>query len=53
MYLANVGERFSAEMTLGKAEIAHFARTCGDSNPLHFDEAAAQKSRFGAIIAWP
>ncbi len=46
-----VGQRFSRQVTLTRAEIATFATLCGDLNPLHHDEDYARRSRFGSIIA--
>jgi len=46
-----VGQRFSRQVTLTRAEIANFATLCGDFNPLHHDEDYARRSRFGGIIA--
>ena len=45
-----VGEQITGEAVLTVAEIAAFARLSGDPNPLHHDEAAARRSRFGGII---
>ena len=44
-------DRFAAEATLTKTEIAAFARGCGDTNPLHHDPAHAAQTRFGGVIA--
>jgi 3-hydroxybutyryl-CoA dehydratase len=46
-----VGERFARQVTLTRAEIATFATLCGDMNPLHHDEAYAQRTRFRGLIA--
>ena len=46
-----VGERFARQVTLTRAQIATFATLCGDMNPLHHDEAYAQRTRFGGLIA--
>ena len=46
-----VGERFASQVTLTRAQIATFATLCGDTNPLHHDEAYAQRTRFGGVIA--
>lgn len=51
MPYAQIGERFSSEVSFSKSQIAEFARLSGDHNPLHHDEALAQQSRFGSIIA--
>jgi acyl dehydratase len=48
---AQVGESFSKRVTLDVESIRSFARSCGDTNPLHHDEAVARASRFGRIIA--
>jgi acyl dehydratase len=47
----SIGERIVGQATLTPAEIAAFARMCGDQNPLHHDEAYARTTRFGGIIA--
>jgi acyl dehydratase len=46
-----VGERFASQVTLTRAQIATFATLCGDTNPLHHDEAYARRTRFGGVIA--
>ncbi|HTP96299.1 MAG TPA: MaoC family dehydratase [Burkholderiales bacterium] len=51
MYLASIGDRFTADIALNKDEIGEFARLCGDTNPYHHDENFAAKSRFHGIIA--
>ena len=51
MFLANIGDRFTSEVTLSRQQISEFARICGDSNPFHHDQDYAEKSRFGGIIA--
>ncbi len=48
---ARVGERYEHRVTLDAAAIRAFATACGDFNPLHHDEAAAARSRFGRLIA--
>lgn len=42
----------TAEMTreVAAADIERFTEISGDRNPLHYDEAAAQASRFGEIV---
>jgi acyl dehydratase len=40
----SIGERIVGQATLTTAEIAAFARMCGDPNPLHHDEAYARDS---------
>lgn len=51
MRFATVGESFGKTMTLDATSISAFATQVGDPNPLHHDEAAARRSRFGSIIA--
>jgi acyl dehydratase len=45
-----VGERMRSQMVLSLEEIATFARLSGDLNPLHYDQAYAQQTRFGGVI---
>jgi 3-hydroxybutyryl-CoA dehydratase len=49
--LVRVGERFGTTVRYDTAEIARFAASCGDFNPLHHDPQRAAASRFGGIIA--
>ena len=46
-----IGERFSRKVTFDADSIRSFATLCGDANPLHHDEAAAARGRFGTLIA--
>ncbi|MEN2981972.1 MAG: MaoC family dehydratase [Thermus sp.] len=46
-----VGDRASYTQTLSEAHVALFVGAVGDTNPLHVDEAYAQRSRFGGRIA--
>ncbi len=46
-----VGQRASLSRTITDDDIAAFARLTGDHNPLHVDEAFAQRSRFGRRVA--
>ena len=46
-----VGYRCSRSLRLTRADIAAFARLCGNSNPLHHDQLAAQRARHGEVIA--
>ncbi len=48
---ARVGERFTDTVQVSAESIRAFADSVGDSNPLHHDEAAAARSRFGGLIA--
>ncbi len=45
------GEKFSKEVHFDAAGIAAFAKSTGDTNPLHHDAEFAAASRFGGIIA--
>jgi len=44
-------DRFGAEVQLTPDLVAAFAAGVGDTNPLHYDTAAAADSRFGRPIA--
>ncbi len=44
-------ERFSARITLTPTGVAEFARTAGDTNPLHNDPAYAAETRYKRLIA--
>ena len=46
-----VGEFAVREIPLTAEDIVRYATLCGDTNPLHHDEAAARSSRFGGLIA--
>ena len=45
-----VGDRASRTRTVRAEDIGLFTELTGDRNPLHYDEAAAEASRFGGII---
>lgn len=45
-----VGDRASRTRTVRREDIELFTELTGDRNPLHYDEAAAGRSRFGGII---
>jgi acyl dehydratase len=45
-----VGQRASRTLTLGAEQVATYASLTGDYNPLHFDEAFARGTRFGALV---
>ena len=45
------GATISKRLSLSPTSIAAFARLAGDDNPLHHDRDAAERSRYGAIIA--
>lgn len=46
-----VGQSFSRSLCLDAASIRHFATVAGDTNPLHYDQAAAERAAFGGLIA--
>jgi acyl dehydratase len=45
------GEKFSKEVYFDSDNISVFAKSAGDTNPLHHDPEFAANSRFGGIIA--
>ena len=47
---ASVGDIASRTKTVTVRDIELFTEITGDRNPLHYDEEAAAKSRFGGII---
>jgi acyl dehydratase len=51
MNYALVGERFGGELLLKTSDIAAFANSIGDYNPIHHDPELAAQTRFGGIIA--
>ena len=44
------GQRATRSLTLGTDKVRAFAELTGDHNPLHFDEAFAARTRFGALV---
>lgn len=46
-----VGMTAELERTIAGADVDDFARVTGDTNPVHVDEEAARRSRFGGRIA--
>ncbi len=46
-----IGESFRRELVFDADSIRQFAAMCGDTNPLHHDEAYARTTRFGGLIA--
>jgi acyl dehydratase len=46
-----IGQTFARSFHFGEQEISEFARSAGDTNPLHHDRKIAELSRFGSIIA--
>jgi acyl dehydratase len=45
-----VGQRARRSRLVEAGDIERFTEISGDRNPLHYDEEAARKSRFGEII---
>ena len=45
------GETIAKTVRVSREEILAFARMSHDENPLHIDRVAAQRARFGEIIA--
>jgi acyl dehydratase len=50
-HLVSAGETTAKTVRLSRDEIVAFARMSHDANPLHIDAQAAQRARFGEIIA--
>ncbi|MGA9871214.1 MAG: MaoC family dehydratase [Rhodococcus sp. (in: high G+C Gram-positive bacteria)] len=46
----SVGDTAELTRTVGAGDIELFTEISGDRNPLHYDEAAAEASRFGEIV---
>ncbi len=46
-----VGQTARRRLTVTADHVAGYARLTGDFNPLHFDEAFAARTRFGALVA--
>lgn len=53
MQYSDLKEGMSAEFskTVSDSDVASFATVTGDHNPVHLDEAAAARTRFGGRIA--
>jgi predicted Fe-S protein YdhL (DUF1289 family) len=49
--VVQIGERFTATLALPPDSIKSFATLVNDHNPLHHDDAYAEASRFGSLIA--
>jgi acyl dehydratase len=45
-----VGERAQRSRAVSQEDIERFTQISGDRNPLHYDEEAARRSRFGGIV---
>ena len=45
-----VGQRASRSLTLTHEHVKKYSEISGDYNPLHYDEAFAAKTRFGALV---
>ncbi|MEZ4455449.1 MAG: MaoC family dehydratase [Gemmatimonadales bacterium] len=45
-----VGQKASRSRVVAPTDIALFTEISGDRNPLHYDEAAARRTRFGEIV---
>lgn len=48
--MAAVGDRAARTRTVEDEDIVRFTEMTGDRNPLHYDRAVAERSRFGRII---
>ena len=48
--MPRVGDKASRTRTVRREDIDLFTELTGDRNPLHYDEAAAARSRFGSLI---
>ncbi|MGH3024440.1 MAG: MaoC family dehydratase [Gaiellaceae bacterium] len=48
--MPTVGDKASRTRTVRREDIELFTELTGDRNPLHYDEDAAARSRFGGII---
>ena len=48
--MPTVGEKASRTRRVRREDIALFTELTGDRNPLHYDDEAATRSRFGGII---
>lgn len=46
-----VGQSAERSRTVTESDVARFAEVTGDFNPVHVDEEAARRSRFGGRIA--
>ena len=46
-----VGQSATRTMTVTREHVQQFAELSGDHNPLHFDEAFAEGTKFGRLVA--
>ncbi len=46
-----VGDRAERTVRVGDEQLEQFAAATGDRNPIHFDDAYAEQTRFGGRIA--
>jgi acyl dehydratase len=49
--VVTIGESFSSTLSLSADSVKSFATLVNDLNPLHHDDAYADQSRFGGLIA--
>ena len=49
--VVKIGETFRSTLALSPESVKSFATLVNDMNPLHHDDAYAEQSRFGALIA--
>lgn len=49
--MARVGDAASVTKTIAEEDLALYAKVSLDTNPVHFDEAVAQRTRFGGRVA--
>jgi acyl dehydratase len=48
--MPQVGQRAQRSRAVTTADIERFTALSGDRNPIHYDEALAQRTRFGGIV---
>lgn len=46
----NVGQKAQRRLTLTAKHVSAYAELTGDFNPLHFDRAFAEKTKFGRLV---
>jgi acyl dehydratase len=47
---ARVGQKATRSLKLTAAHVQKYSEISGDTNPLHFDEAFAAKTKFGRLV---